>query len=193
MPNMSLQKNAMPSQDPNVRNKNFKEVALGYTKELALDEAQRCLNCKNSPCVKGCPVSIDIPKFIQKVKEEDFEGAYQVIAKSSSLPAVCLSLIHIYAGSEFWNEREQSKIHAVSDPEQTEGCIAEGGIFGMKKELLREAIEQLDDGLIQEAFSGRRKKPVWRRFAALAACLVPSFIVPFLSVSLYFLQSAISR
>lgn len=89
MPNMSLQKNAMPSQDPNVRNKNFKEVALGYTKELALDEAQRCLNCKNSPCVKGCPVSIDIPKFIQKVKEEDFEGAYQVIAKSSSLPAVC--------------------------------------------------------------------------------------------------------
>ena len=89
MPNMSLQKNAMPSQDPNVRNTNCKEVALGYTKELALDEAQRCLNCKNSPCVKGCPVSIDIPKFIQKVKEEDFEGAYQVIAKSSSLPAVC--------------------------------------------------------------------------------------------------------
>lgn len=89
MPNMSLQKNAMPSQDPDIRNKNFKEVALGYTKELALDEAQRCLNCKNSPCIKGCPVSIDIPKFIEKVKEEDFEGAYQVIAKSSSLPAVC--------------------------------------------------------------------------------------------------------
>ena len=89
MPNMSLQKNAMPSQDPNVRNKNFLEVALGYTKEIALDEAQRCLNCKNMPCVKGCPVSIEIPHFISKIKEEDFEGAYQVISKSSSLPAVC--------------------------------------------------------------------------------------------------------
>ncbi len=89
MSNMSLQKNAMPSQDPNVRNKNFLEVALGYTKEIALDEAQRCLNCKNMPCVKGCPVSIEIPHFISKIKEEDFEGAYQVISKSSSLPAVC--------------------------------------------------------------------------------------------------------
>ena len=89
MPNMSLQKNAMPSQDPNVRNKNFLEVALGYTKEIALEEAQRCLNCKNMPCVKGCPVSIEIPHFISKIKEEDFEGAYQVISKSSSLPAVC--------------------------------------------------------------------------------------------------------
>ena len=89
MPNMSLQKNAMPSQDPNVRNKNFLEVALGYTKEIALDEAQRCLNCKNMPCVKGCPVSIEIPHFISKIKEEDFERAYQVISKSSSLPAVC--------------------------------------------------------------------------------------------------------
>ena len=79
----------MPSQDPNVRNKNFLEVALGYTKEIALDEAQRCLNCKNMPCVKGCPVSIEIPHFISKIKEEDFEGAYQVISKSSSLPAVC--------------------------------------------------------------------------------------------------------
>ena len=86
---MSLKKNPMPSQDPNVRNKNFLEVALGYTKEMALDEAQRCLNCKNMPCVKGCPVSIQIPDFIQKIKEEDFEGAYKVIAKSSSLPAVC--------------------------------------------------------------------------------------------------------
>ena len=89
MPNMSLQKNPMPSQDPQVRNKNFQEVALGYTKEIALDEAARCLNCKNMPCVKGCPVSIEIPNFIEKVKEGDFEGAYQVIAKSSSLPAVC--------------------------------------------------------------------------------------------------------
>lgn len=89
MPNMSLQKNPMPSQDPQVRNKNFQEVALGYTEKMALDEAERCLNCKNMPCVKGCPVSIEIPHFIEKVKKGDFEGAYQVIAKSSSLPAVC--------------------------------------------------------------------------------------------------------
>ena len=89
MPNMSLQKNAMPSQDPIVLNNNFRELALEYTKEIALDEAQRCLNCKNMPCVKGCPVSIEIPHFISKIKEEDFEGAYQVISKSSSLPAVC--------------------------------------------------------------------------------------------------------
>ena len=79
----------MPSQDPNVRNKNFKEVTLGYTEEMALDEAQRCLNCKNMPCVSGCPVNIHIPEFIKKVAEHDFEGAYQVIAQSSSLPAVC--------------------------------------------------------------------------------------------------------
>ena len=64
MPNMSLQKNPMPSQDPQVRNKNFQEVALGYTEKMALDEAERCLNCKNMPCVKGCPVSIEIPHFI---------------------------------------------------------------------------------------------------------------------------------
>lgn len=89
MPNMSLKKNEMPVQDPNVRNKNFKEVALGYTPEQAVDEANRCLNCKNKPCVGGCPVSIDIPAFIQKIKEEDFEGAYQVLSRQSSLPAVC--------------------------------------------------------------------------------------------------------
>ena len=89
MPNMSLKKNEMPSQDPNVRNKNFLEVALGYTEEQALDEAARCLNCKNHPCVSGCPVNIHIPEFIKKVAEHDFEGAYQVIAQSSSLPAVC--------------------------------------------------------------------------------------------------------
>ena len=79
----------MPSQEPQVRAHNFNEVALGYTRELALDEAARCLNCKNKPCVAGCPVNIDIPGFIMKVKEEDFEGAYQVINKTSSLPAVC--------------------------------------------------------------------------------------------------------
>lgn len=89
MPNMSLVKNEMPSQPPEVRNKNFDEVALGYTEEQAVDEAQRCLNCKNKPCVAGCPVAIEIPEFIEKMKEGAFEEAYQVIARSSSLPAVC--------------------------------------------------------------------------------------------------------
>ncbi len=89
MPNMSLKKNEMPAQEPNVRNKNFKEVALGYSEATALDEAARCLNCKNKPCVGGCPVNIDIPAFIHKVAESDFAGAYDVISQSSSLPAVC--------------------------------------------------------------------------------------------------------
>ncbi len=89
MPNMSLKKNEMPVQLPEVRNKNFDEVALGYTEQQALDEAERCLNCKNKPCVGGCPVAIDIPAFISKIKEKDFEGAYQMISLSSSLPAVC--------------------------------------------------------------------------------------------------------
>jgi len=89
MPNMSLVKNEMPQQAPDVRNKNFLEVALGYTPEQAIDEAQRCLNCKHKPCVTGCPVQIDIPAFIQKVAEGDFDGAYEIITKSSSLPAVC--------------------------------------------------------------------------------------------------------
>ena len=89
MPNMSLKKNDMPSQAPDVRNKNFLEVALGYTEEQAIDEAQRCLNCKNKPCVTGCPVQIDIPAFIAEVAKGDFEAAYKIITKSSSLPAVC--------------------------------------------------------------------------------------------------------
>ena len=89
MPNMSLQKNKMPEQAPDVRNKNFDEVALGYTEEQAIDEAKRCLNCKNKPCVTGCPVQIDIPAFIAEVAEGRFEEAYKIIAKSSSLPAVC--------------------------------------------------------------------------------------------------------
>ena len=89
MPNMSLKKNEMPSQDPNIRNKNFLEVALGYTEAQALDEAQRCLNCKAHPCVDGCPVNVRIPEFIQKIVAHDFEGAYQVIRQTSSLPAVC--------------------------------------------------------------------------------------------------------
>ena len=88
-PNMSLTKNPMPSQEPKERAQNFDEVALGYTKEMAVDEAMRCLNCKNMPCVSGCPVNIHIPDFISLVKEENFEGAYSVISKSSSLPAVC--------------------------------------------------------------------------------------------------------
>ena len=89
MPNMSLKKNPMPHQDPVVRAGNFNEVALGYTREQAIDEAQRCLHCKNMPCVSGCPVQIHIPDFIAKVAEGDFEAAYQIIAQDSALPAVC--------------------------------------------------------------------------------------------------------
>ena len=89
MPNMDPKKYPMPVQDPDVRNKNFKEVALGYTYEMAVNEAKRCLNCKNKPCVSGCPVNIDIPAFIAKVADEDMEGAYAVLSASSALPAVC--------------------------------------------------------------------------------------------------------
>ena len=86
---MSLKKNPMPSQEPSVRAHNFDEVAMGYSAETAVDEALRCLGCKNMPCVSGCPVNIHIPDFIAKVKDGDFEGAYQIIHKTSSLPAVC--------------------------------------------------------------------------------------------------------
>ena len=89
MPNMSLQKNKMPEQEPNVRNKNFKEVATGYTEEMAINEAQRCLNCKHKPCVSGCPVNVRIPEFIACVAEGDFEKAYEVITSTNALPAVC--------------------------------------------------------------------------------------------------------
>ena len=89
MANMSLKKNPMPSQDPHVRSGNFDEVALGYTEAQALDEAQRCLHCKNKPCMQGCPVMVHIPDFIAKVAEGDFEAAYQIIAATSALPAVC--------------------------------------------------------------------------------------------------------
>lgn len=82
-------KNPMPTQDPAVRARNFEEVALGYTEEVALKEADRCLNCKARPCVGGCPVNINIPDFISKIKEGDYEGAYQEITLSSSLPAIC--------------------------------------------------------------------------------------------------------
>ncbi len=89
MPNMSLTKNPMPHQDPVVRAGNFNEVALGYTREQAIDEAQRCLNCKNKPCIGGCPVKIHIPEFIAKVAEGGFGAAYQIISADSALPAVC--------------------------------------------------------------------------------------------------------
>ena len=89
MANMSLKKNPMPSQDPIVRGKNFLEVATGYTEEMAIDEAQRCLLCKNPRCMGGCPVHIHIPEFVGLVAQGKFEEAYQVISKSSSLPAVC--------------------------------------------------------------------------------------------------------
>ena len=89
MANMSLVKNEMPTQKPSLRRYNFLEVALGYTPEQAIDEAKRCLNCKNKPCTLGCPVKIYIPEFIAEVAKGDFEAAYQIIAKQSSLPAVC--------------------------------------------------------------------------------------------------------
>lgn len=87
--NMNPLKNPMPAQDPQIRNGNFEEVALGYTAEMAIDEAKRCINCKNRPCVAACPVNIKIPEFIAKVAEGDFEAAYQIIAEDSALPAVC--------------------------------------------------------------------------------------------------------
>lgn len=89
MANMKMQKNPMPEQDPIVRAGNFDEVALGYTPEMAMDEAKRCLNCKNSLCRTGCPVSVRIPEFIAKVAEGDFDAAYDIITSTNSLPAVC--------------------------------------------------------------------------------------------------------
>ncbi len=87
--NMDPKKCPMPVQEPEVRRRNFDEVALGYTYEMAVNEARRCMNCKNKPCTTACPVSIDIPAFIERVVHEDMEGAYQIISQSSSLPAVC--------------------------------------------------------------------------------------------------------
>ena len=89
MANMTMPRHEMPAQEPDVRNKNFSEVALGYTKEMAMEEATRCLGCPKMPCKNGCPVQINIPDFITKVAEGDFEAAYQIINKTSSLPAVC--------------------------------------------------------------------------------------------------------
>ena len=89
MANMSMTKNPIPEQEPLVRNKNFDEVALGYTEEIAVDEAKRCLNCRQHPCVSGCPVNVRIPEFIAKVAEGEFEEAYKIITSPNSLPAVC--------------------------------------------------------------------------------------------------------
>ena len=89
MANMKMEKNPMPEQDPVVRAGNFDEVALGYTPEMAIDEAKRCLNCHNMPCRTGCPVSVRIPEFIAKVAEGDFDAAYEIITSTNSLPAVC--------------------------------------------------------------------------------------------------------
>ena len=89
MPNMSLTKVTMPEQKADVRNKNFDEVALGYTKEMAMEEATRCLNCKHQPCKKGCPVGVPIPEFIQEVATGNFEEAYKIITSENALPAIC--------------------------------------------------------------------------------------------------------
>ncbi len=89
MPNMSPKKVPMPEQDPNVRNRNFEEVSLGYTVEMAKEEAARCLNCKTRPCVTGCPVNVAIPDFIARICADDFEGAYEAITQTNSLPSIC--------------------------------------------------------------------------------------------------------
>lgn len=89
MPNMSLKRVEMPVQDGEVRSKNIYEVALGYTKEMAIEEAERCLSCKHKPCMNGCPVAVNIPGFIQEVKNGNFERAYSIIKETSALPAVC--------------------------------------------------------------------------------------------------------
>ena len=89
MANMKAEMTPMPQQKPDIRNKNFKEVAIGYTPELAMEEATRCLQCKNAPCVKGCPVNIRIPDFIKEVRDGNFEEAFKVITATNSLPAVC--------------------------------------------------------------------------------------------------------
>lgn len=89
MPNMTPKKHEMPTQDAKVRATNFLEVAIGYTEEMAISEAQRCLHCPTKPCVNGCPVHVNIPEFIASIRNKDYEGAYKVISLSSSLPAVC--------------------------------------------------------------------------------------------------------
>ena len=86
---MSLTKVPMPQQEPDVRNKNFEEVAMGYTAEMAMEEATRCINCKNKPCMTGCPVNVPIPGFIEQVAAGEFEKAYEIITSENALPAIC--------------------------------------------------------------------------------------------------------
>ena len=88
MANMTMTKTPMPEQEPQVRARNFKEVALGYTPEMAMEEAKRCLHCKNPKCVEGCPVNVRIPEFIAKVSEGDFKAAYEIITSTNALPAL---------------------------------------------------------------------------------------------------------
>lgn len=89
MINLEREQNPMPEQTPEIRNQNFSEVAEGYTEEMAIREAMRCLNCRKKPCVSGCPVNIRIPEFIEQIARGDFEQAYQILSEDSSLPAVC--------------------------------------------------------------------------------------------------------
>jgi len=89
MANMALQKTPAREQAPDIRNKNFSEVSLGYDAEMAVNEAQRCLNCKHAPCVSGCPVNVRIPEFIGRIKENDFDGAYEILKSTNNLPAIC--------------------------------------------------------------------------------------------------------
>lgn len=89
MPNMNPVKVKMPEQEPEVRNKNFKEVAIGYTEDMAVEEAGRCLNCKHKPCVNGCPVNVKIPEFIELISKGEFEAAYKKISETNNLPAIC--------------------------------------------------------------------------------------------------------
>ena len=89
MPNMSMTKVPVPEQEPLIRNKNFDEVCLGYTADMAMEEAGRCLNCRNKPCMSGCPVNVRIPEFVSKVAEGDFDGAYEIITSTNALPAIC--------------------------------------------------------------------------------------------------------
>lgn len=89
MANMTLQKTPAREQAPDIRSKNFSEVSLGYDAEMAVNEAQRCLNCKNMPCVSGCPVNVRIPEFIDRIKNNDFDGAYAIIKTTNNLPAIC--------------------------------------------------------------------------------------------------------
>ena len=94
-----MKKVPVREQDPKVRATNFEEVCLGYNKEEAMEEATRCLNCKNAKCIQGCPVSINIPAFIHQVKEGNIEEAYKIIGKSSALPAICGRLLPDASGS----------------------------------------------------------------------------------------------